>query len=160
MCLPGYWVTKLPYFDKLPGYQVTLESELITMIKCDCYPNHEICKNKNTCEFWIPLNQKLDQVYRQISYELFQLEILNQRKQDYFKILSEIKQGVYTETVNGKSVPKKNVLGEDILEPKHVQIGLNYNVICQDITDTESILRELRRIEHDILKILKKRVDE
>ena len=117
------------------------------MIKCDCYPNHEICKNKNTCEFWIPLNQKL-------------LEILNQRKQDYFKILSEIKQGVYTETVNGKSVPKKNVLGEDILEPKHVQIGLNYNVICQDITDTESILRELRRIEHDILKILKKRVDE
>ena len=61
---------------------------------------------------------------------------------------------------NAKRVPKKNVLGEEILEPEHVQIGLNYNVICQDITDTESIIRELRRIEHDILKILKKRVDE
>ena len=129
------------------------------MFRCDCYPNHDICKNKNTCEFWIPLNQKLDQVYRQISYELFQLEKLYQRKEDYFKILSEIKQGVYTEAVNGGQVPKKNVLGEDILEPEHVQVGLNYNVIYQDITDTESILRELRRIEHDILKILKKRAN-
>ena len=129
------------------------------MFRCDCYPNHDICKNKNTCEFWIPLNQKLDQVYRQISHELYQLEKLYQRKEDYFKILSEIKQGVYTETVNGGQVPKKNVLGEYILEPEHVQVGLNYNVICQDITDTESILRELRRIESDILKILKKRAD-
>lgn len=129
------------------------------MFRCDCYPNHDICKNKNTCEFWIPLNQKLDQVYRQISHELYQLEKLHQRKEDHFKILSEIKQGVYTETVNGMQVPKKNVLGEDILEPEHVQFGLNYNVICQDITDTESILRELRRIEHNILKILKKRVN-
>lgn len=136
-----------------------MNKELIKMFRCDCYPNHDICKNKNTCEFWIPLNQKLGQIYRQISYELFQLEKLHQRKQDYFKILSEIKQGAYTETVNGRQVPKKNVLGEDILEPEHVQVGLNYNVICQDITDTESILRELRRIEHDILKILKKRVD-
>ena len=125
------------------------------MFRCDCYPNHEICKNKNTCEFWIPLNQKLDQVYRQISHELYQLEKLHQRKEDYFKILSEIKQGV-SETVNGRQVPKKNVLREDILEPEHVQVGLNYNVICQDITDTESILRELRRIEHDILRILKR----
>lgn len=65
------------------------------MFKCDCYPNHDICKNKNTCEFWIPLNEKLEQVYRQISHELFQLEKLHQRKQDYFKILSEIKQGAY-----------------------------------------------------------------
>lgn len=129
------------------------------MFRCDCYPNHDICKNKNTCEFWIPLNQKLDQVYHQISHELYQLEKLYQRKEDYFKILSEIKQGD-TETVNGRQVPKKNVLGEDIMEPEHVQVGLNYNVICQDISDTESILRELRRIEHDILKILKKRVDE
>ena len=126
------------------------------MFRCDCYPNHEICKNKNTCEFWIPLNQKLDQVYRQISYELFQLEKLHQRKQDYFKILSEIKQGVYTETVNNKIVPKKNALGGTYWNLNNVQVGLNYNVICQDITDTESILRELRRIENDLLKILKK----
>ena len=129
------------------------------MFRCDCSPNHDICKNKNTCEFWIPLNEKLDKVYRQISYELFQLEKLNQRKQDYFEIQSEIKQGVYTETINDKIVPKKNALGEDILEPEHVQVGLNYNLICQEISDTESIIRELRRIENDILKILKKRVD-
>ena len=129
------------------------------MFRCDCYPNHDICKNKNTCEFWIPLNEKLDKVYRQISYELFQLEKLNQRKQDYFEIQSEIKQGVYTETINDKIVPKKNALGEDILEPEHVQVGLNYNLICQEISDTESIIRELRRIENDILKKKKKRVD-
>ena len=131
------------------------------MFRCDCYPNHDICKNKNTCEFWIPLNQKLDQVYHQISYELFQLEMLNQRKQNYFKILSEIQQERYTEIVaiNGrlKRVPKKNARGEPILKPEDVHIGLNYNIISQEISDTEAIIRVLRIKEKNILKILKKR---
>ena len=65
------------------------------MFRCDCYPNHEICRNKTTCEFWIPLNQKLKQLNQQISYELNALEILNQRKRDYFRILSEIQQEIY-----------------------------------------------------------------
>ena len=131
------------------------------MIKCDCYPNHEICKNKNTCEFWIPLNQKLKQINQQIFYELNILESLNQRKQDYFKILDEIQDGVYTEIVaiDGrlKKVPKKNVRGEVILKPKDVQVGLNYNTIFQEIRDTEIIIQELRMKENNILKIFKKR---
>ena len=125
------------------------------MFRCDCYPNHEICKNKNTYEFWIPLNEELDKVYRQISQELLQLQKLYQRKHDYVKIQSEIKQGMHTETINDNIVPKKNALGEEIHEPEHVQVGLNYNIICQEISDTESIIRELRRIKRDILKILK-----
>ena len=133
------------------------------MIKCECYPNHEICKNKNACEFWIPLNQKLKQLYQQISYELKKLESLNQRKQDYFKILDEIQQGRYTEIVaidkRLKRVPKKNVRGKAILNPEDVQVGLNYNTISQEITDTEIIIRELRRKENNILKILKKRTN-
>ena len=68
---------------------------------------------------------------------------------------------MYTETINEndeiKTVPKKNAIGEDILKPEHVQVGLDYNLIFQEISDTESIIRELRRIEKDILKILKKR---
>ena len=131
------------------------------MIKCDCYPNHEICKNKNTCEFWIPLNQKLKQLNQQISYELNILESLNQRKQDYFKILDEIQDEVYTEIVaiDGrlKKLPKKNVRGEVILKPEDVQVGLNYNTISQEIRDTEIIIHELRIKENNILKILKKR---
>ena len=131
------------------------------MIKCECYPNHEICKNKNTCEFWIPLNQKLKQLYQQISYELKKLESLNQRKRDYFKILNEIQEEVYTEiiSIDGrlKKVPKKNVRGEAILKPEDVQVGLNYNSISQEIRDTELIIRELRIKENNILKILKKR---
>lgn len=133
------------------------------MIKCECYPNHEICKNKNTCEFWIPLNQRLKELYYQISYELSVLESLNQRKEDYFRILSEIKQEQYTETrfIDGRliRVPKLNARGDYILKPEDVQVGLNYNVISQEITDTEAIIRELRRRENDILKILKKRED-
>lgn len=129
------------------------------MFRCDCYPNHNICKNKNTCEFWIPLNQKLDQVYRQISHELYQLEKLHQRKQDYFKILSEIKQGVYTETVNDRRVPKKNARGEPILKPEDVQVGLYYNLISQELSDTKAIIRVLRIKENNILKILKKRTE-
>ena len=133
------------------------------MIKCECYPNHEICKNKNTCEFWIPLNQKLKQLYQQISYELKKLESLNQRKQDYFKILDEIQNGVYTEIVaidkRLKRVPKKNARDEPILKPKDVQVGLNYNIISQEITDTKIIIWELRRKENNILKILKKRAN-
>ena len=131
------------------------------MIKCDFYPNHEICKNKNTCEFWMPLNQKLKQLYKQISYELKKLESLNQRKRDYFKILDEIQDGAYTEIVaiDGrlKKVPKKNVIGEDILKPEDVRVGLNYNTISQEIMDTKIIIRELRMKENNILKILKKR---
>ena len=130
------------------------------MIKCECYPNHEICKNKNTCEFWIPLNQKLKRLYQQISYELKKLESLNQRKQEYFKTLDEIQQG-YTEIVaidkRLKRVPKKNAKSKPILNPEDVQVGLNYNTISQEITDTETIIRELRIKENNILKILKKR---
>lgn len=133
------------------------------MIKCECYPNHEICKNKNTCEFWIPLNQKLKQLYKQMSYELKKLESLNQRKRDYFKILDEIQQGRYTEIVpidkRLKRLPKKNAKGEYILNPKDVQAGLDYNLISQEISDTESIIRELIIKEKYILKILKKRTN-
>ncbi len=133
------------------------------MFRCDCYPNHEICKNKNTCEFWIPLNQKLKQLNKQISYELNTLEILNQRKRDYFKVLSEIQQG-YTEIVaiDGrlKRVPKKNARGEPILNPEDVQVGLNFNLISKEITDTETIIHELRIRENNILKILKKRANQ
>ena len=129
------------------------------MFRCDCYPNHEICRNKNTCDFWIPLNQKLKQLNQQISYELNTLEILNQRKRDYFKVLSEIQQG-YTEIVaiDGrlKRVPKRNALGKPILKPEDVQVGLNFNVLSKEITDTETIIHELRIRENNILKILKK----
>lgn len=134
------------------------------MFRCDCYPNHEICKNKNTCEFWIPLNQKLKQLNKQISYELNRLESLNQRKKDYFKIMSEIQRERYTEIVaiDGrlKRVPKKNARDEPILNPEDVQVGLNFNVISKEITDTETIIHELRIRENNILKILKKRANQ
>lgn len=134
------------------------------MFRCDCYPNHEICKNKNTCEFWIPLNQKLKQLNQQISYELKILESLNQRKRDYFKIMSEIQRERYTEIVaiDGKlkRVPKKNARDEPILNPEDVQVGLNFNVISKEITDTETIIHELRIRENNILKILKKRANQ
>ena len=133
------------------------------MIRCECYPNHEICKNKNTCEFWIPLNQKLKQLNQQISYELKILESLNQRKRYYFKILSEIQEERYTEIVaiDGrlKRVPKRNAIGEPILKPEDVQVRLDYNLISQEISDTESIIRVLRIKENNILKILKKRAN-
>ena len=103
------------------------------MIRCECYPNHEICRNKNTCEFWIPLNQKLKQINQQITYELNILESLNQRKRDYFRILSEIQHERYTEIVaiDGrlKRVPKKNARGKPILKPEDVQVGLDYNCL-------------------------------
>ena len=133
------------------------------MMKCDCYPNHEICKNRNTCELEVPLNEKLKQLYGQISYELNILRGLNQRKQNYFQILYEIRQQRYTEilVIDGRlqKVPKLNARGEYILKPEDVQVGLNYNLIFQEINDTESIIRELRRKENNILKILKKRAD-
>ena len=133
------------------------------MMKCECYPNHHICKNLNSCEFWIPLNKNYQQLLRQLNYELKELQTLKQRKQEYFKILSEIQESRYSKTLNiqGKltQVPKLNARDEYILKPEDVIVGLNYNVISQEITDTESIIRELRRKEQNILKILKKRAD-
>ena len=82
-------------------------------------------------------------------------------KRDYFKVLSEIQQERYTEIVaiDGrlKRVPKKNARGEPILNPEDMQVGLNFNVISKEITDTETIIHELRIRENNILKILKKR---
>lgn len=67
---------------------------------------------------------------------------------------------MYSEKINihGKFqlVPKTNVLGDYITKPEHVQVGLNYNDILFDIQDQESIIRELRRKEHNLLRILKK----
>ena len=69
--------------------------------------------------------------------------------------------GKYIETIsiNGKlhRAPKKNVLGEYIVRPEHVQVGLDLNDIIIDIQNQESIIRELRRKERNILRILKKR---
>ena len=133
------------------------------MIKCECYPNHQCCKHYHTCELWIPTNDTYTSLIRELNAELKQLEFLKQRKNDYWRVLQEINDQKYTEIilVNGEEVkvPKLNALGEYILRPEHVQVGLNYNSISQEIKDTESIIRELRREEHNILKILKKRAD-
>ena len=133
------------------------------MRKCECYPNHDICRNLSSCEFWIPVNSKYERLYRQLDYELKVLESLKQRKQQYFEILAEIRELKYIRTVNilGRltQVPKLNAKGEFIVKPEDVIVGLNYNVISQEIMDTQSIIRELRRKEQNILKILKKRAD-
>ena len=133
---------------------------LINMFKCECYPNHEICKNKNTCEFRIPLNPELLQIYRQLKYELAKLNALKQRKQDHHQIAYEIQSHMYSEKINidGKFqlVPKMNVLGDYITKPEHGQFGLNYNDILFDIQDQESKIRDLRRKEHTLLRTLTK----
>ena len=133
------------------------------MIKCESYPNHHLCRHFNTCEFWIPINSKYKELLQEINFELRHLKELNHRKVEYFRISSEIYGLMYTETfcIKGKleCVPKVNALGEFILEPGDVIVGLNYNVISQEIKDTESIIRELRKKEQNLLKILKKRAD-
>ena len=133
------------------------------MFTCDCYPNHKICKNRSACEFWIPTSPELLQVTKQLEFDLNRLNELKQRREQYHEILFEIRQFKYCKTISiaGRltRVPKLNARGEYILRPEDVQVGLNYNVISQEIIDTEIIIRELRRKEHNILKILKKRAD-
>ena len=133
------------------------------MIKCESYPNHHLCKHLNTCELWIPMNSRYKQLLQEISFELRHLKELNHRKILYFKVLSDIDDLMYSETlcIKGKlvTVPKLNALNEFILEPDDVIVDLNFNVISQEIKDTESIIRELRQKELILLKILKKRAD-
>ena len=130
------------------------------MFKCECYPNHEICKNKNTCEFRIPLNPELLQIYHQLKYELAKLNTLKQRKLEYHQIAYEIQNHMYSEkiNINGKFqlVPKTNALGDHITKPEHVQVGLNYNDILFVFLVQESIIRDLRRKEHTLLRTLTK----
>ena len=133
------------------------------MIKCECYPNHHCCKHYHTCEFWIPMNKTYSDLIREINFELKHLKDLETRKSNYFRVLSEIQDLKYTVTVCIKGalirVPKINAVGDYIIKPDNVIVGLNYNVISQEIKDTESIIRELRRNEQNILKILKIRAD-
>ena len=132
------------------------------MVTCNCYPNHEVCKNRSTCELWIDLTPELRQVNNEIEYELSKLRSLKLKKQQYNEILYEIQQGIYNETIHiyGKfyKAPKMNVLGEYIIKSHHVQVGLNYNDIVLEIKDQESIIRALRFKENRILNSLKKKV--
>ena len=133
------------------------------MIKCECYPNHHLCRHFNTCELKIPITPAYNELIHEINFELKHLKELNQRKHNYFKVLSDIADLKYCETlcIGWKlvRVPKVNVLGEYITRPDDVIVDLNFNVISQEIKDTESIIRELRKKEQNILRILKKRAD-
>ncbi|MBR0369738.1 MAG: hypothetical protein IJH63_03300 [Methanobrevibacter sp.] len=133
------------------------------MIKCESYPNHHICRHLNTCELWIPTNTRYINLLKEIKFELKRLNELNQRKRQYFKVLTEICDFKYSRTVciKGKlvKIPKINALNEYITKPEDVIVDLNFNVISQEIKDTECIIRELRKEEQNILKILKKRAD-
>ena len=133
------------------------------MIKCECYPNHHCCKHFHTCEFWIPMNTTYSELLQNLTFELRHLDELNERKNNYFKVLTEIQDLKYGITVCIKGalirVPKINAVGNYIIKPDDVIVGLNYNVISQEIKDTENIIRELRKKEQNILRILKKRAD-
>ena len=133
------------------------------MIKCECYPNHHCCRHFHTCEFGIPMNTTYSSLLKEIHFELRHLDELKQRLNNYFKILSEIGELQYGVTIciNGKlgPIPKLNALGDYIIKPDDVIVDLNYNVISQEIKDTENIIHELRKKEQNILKILKKRAD-
>ena len=133
------------------------------MIKCECYPNHQICRHFNTCELRIPSNSTYNKLIREIDFELKHLKELNERKVQYFKVLSDIADLKYCETLcikwELKRVPKVNTLNEYITKPDDIIVGLNFNVITQEIKDSENIIRELRKQEQNILRILKKRAD-
>ena len=133
------------------------------MIKCECYPNHHCCRHFHTCELGIPMNSQYSTILKEIHFELRHLDDLKQRLNDYFKILSDIQELQYAVTlcIDGKLdlIPKLNALGDYIIKPDDVIVDLNYNVISQEIKDTENIIHELRKKEQNILKILKKRAD-
>ncbi len=109
------------------------------------------------------MNNTYSDLLCELNFELKHLKELNQRKWNYFKVLSEIQNLKYTTEVCIKGglirVPKINALGDYIIKPDDVIVNLNYNVISQEIKDTENIIRELRKKEQNILKILKKRAD-
>ncbi len=133
------------------------------MIKCECYPNHHCCRHFHTCELGIPMNTQYSTILKEIHFELRHLDDLKQRLNDYFKILSDIRELQYGVTIciDGKLdlIPKLNALGDYIIKPDEVIVDLNYNVISQEIKDTENIIHKLRKKEQNILKILKKRAD-
>ena len=58
------------------------------MFNCECYPNHDICKNLNLCEFWIPLNQKYESLLRELTYELDLLDI-ESKKSDIIQDIND-----------------------------------------------------------------------
>ncbi len=107
------------------------------------------------------MNKTYSDLILEINFLLKQLKELEHSKVKYFKVLDEIQDLKYTVTVCIKGalirVPKINAVGDYIIKPDNVIVGLNYNAISQEIKDTESIIRELRKKEQNILKILKKR---
>lgn len=129
------------------------------MINCN-YPN---CKHLNNCELKLPITKSYSKLLKELYFELNYLRELNKRKKYYFKVLDEIKNSEYSNVIYiaGRqiTVPKINAKNEYIIKPENIIVDLNYKAISQEIEDTKNIVRELRKKEHNIIKILKKRVD-
>ena len=167
-------VKKLFDIDKLPSYQVTLDSQVTGLpsyqgseiMKINC--NHDnngackTCKHYSHCTLLEPTNKNHTLLTMEINYWMKKLRELNHNLREYEHVFQDINDGAYTTPVNVygniQQVPDCNVFGVAIRKPEHVYYGWNYGVMSEQKKELMEHIRLLNRKELNMRKILEKRM--
>lgn len=120
----------------------------------NCY--YPICKNcrigRETCSFRRPFSQPLYLIERELKFELDRLDSIRERISLFKSVEEDIDDGMYD--------GQRNVFGNPILTPSDAFVDLDLNILIREESDTIKIIRDLRKRENNILKVLKRRMKE
>ena len=91
-------------------------------------------------------------IERELKFELDRLDSIRERISLFKSVEEDIDEGVYDS--------QRNVFGNLILTPSDAFVDLDLNILIREESDTINIIRDLRKRENNILKVLKRRMKE
>ena len=114
------------------------------------YPECKKCGiGIRNCPFRQIYSEPLHLVEKEIYYKLRELDSIRERIKLFRSVSNEIRNGDYD--------GKLNALGNPIVYPSDVYVDLDLNSLMVDEHECLAVLRDLRRREHNITKVLLKR---
>ena len=117
------------------------------------YPTCESCGiGREQCSFRRPFSQPLNLIERELKFELDRLDSIRERISLFKSVEEDIDDGVYE--------GQRNFFGNLILTPSDAFVDLDLNILIREESDTINIIRDLRKRENNILKVLKRRMKE
>ena len=91
-------------------------------------------------------------IERELKFELDRLDSIRERISLFKSVEEDIDEGAYD--------GQRNFFGNLILTPSDVFVDLDLNILIREESDTINIIRDLRKRENNILKVLKRRMKE
>ena len=130
-------------------------------INCNYDKSCSNCRHYSTCDLLKPSSKNHTLLLNEIRYWLNEYTKARSRINEYESILKDIKNGVYSGTVNVygniQTYPKTNVFGVFIRKPEHVNYGWNLTDLTRRKDELMEHIKILNRKELNMRKILEKR---